>query len=48
MRVKPKIILSDSKLGFKDSDFWGANNIIEPENSIQNAIRKIKKQLNKL
>lgn len=48
MRVKPKIILSDSKLGFKDSDFWGANNIIEPESSIQNAIRKIKKQLNKL
>jgi|TARA_B110000914_G_scaffold191573_1_gene178198 hypothetical protein len=48
MKVNPKIILSDSKLGFKDSDFWGANNIIEPENSIQNAIRKIQKQLNKL
>lgn len=48
MRVKPKIILSDSKLGFIDLDFWGTDNIIEPEKSIQNAIRKIKKQLNRL
>jgi hypothetical protein len=31
MRVKPKIILSDSKLGFIDLDFWGTDNIIEPE-----------------
>ena len=48
MRVKPKIILSDSKLGFIDLDFWGTDNIIEPEKSIQNAIRKIKKQLNRI
>ena len=48
MRVKPKIILSESKLGFIDLDFWGTDNIIEPEKSIQNAIRKIKKQLNRL
>ena len=31
--------------GFADIDFWGSNNIIEPDKSIQNAIEKIQKKL---
>ena len=46
--INPSIILTDSKVGFKDLNFWGEDNIIEPENSIQNAIKKIKKKLNKI
>ena len=33
--------------GFSDPNFWGAYNIIEPEKSIESAIKKISKQLNK-
>jgi len=40
--------LTDSKLGFRDKDFWGINNIIEPENTIENAIKKIKRKLKRL
>tara|TARA_B100000795_G_scaffold180180_1_gene136432 strand:- start:2206 stop:3462 length:1257 start_codon:yes stop_codon:yes gene_type:complete len=46
--INPSIILTDSKVGFQDLNFWGEDNIIEPENSIQNAIKKIKKKLNKI
>ena len=46
--LNPAIILTDSKIGFKDSDFWGTENIIEPENTIQNAIKKIKRKLKKI
>jgi len=44
-RIKSSIILSDEALGFADPDFWGAYNIIEPEKSIESAIRKIQRQL---
>ena len=46
--LKSNVILTDSKLGFRDKDFWGINNIIEPENTIENAIKKIKRKLKKL
>jgi len=46
--INPSIILTDSKVGFQDLNFWGEDNIIEPENSIQNAIKKIKKKLDKI
>ena len=46
--INPSIILTDSKLGFQDLNFWGEDNIIEPENSIQNAIKKIKKKLDRI
>jgi len=46
--IKPSIILADSKTGFQDLDFWGEDNIIEPDNSIQNAIRKIQRKLKRL
>lgn len=45
--LKPTTILADETSGFKDPTFWGEYNIIEPEKSIEVAIEKIKKQLNK-
>ncbi len=44
-RLRSSIILSDAAIGFADPDFWGAYNIIEPEKSIESAIRKIQRQL---
>lgn len=44
-RIKSSIILSDEAIGFADPDFWGEYNIIEPEKSIESAIRKIQRQL---
>ncbi|MDG1572542.1 carboxypeptidase-like regulatory domain-containing protein [Robiginitalea sp. M366] len=44
-RVKSSIILSDAAEGFSDPDFWGEYNIIEPDKSIESAIRKIQRQL---
>ncbi|MFH6601902.1 carboxypeptidase-like regulatory domain-containing protein [Maribacter algicola] len=44
-RIKSSIILSDEALGFADPDFWGEYNIIEPEKSIESAIKKIQRQL---
>ena len=46
-RIRSNIILSDEALGFSDPDFWGEYNIIEPEKSIESAIKKIQKQLKK-
>jgi len=46
--IKPSIILADSKTGFQDLDFWGKDNIIEPDNSIENAIRKIQRKLKRI
>lgn len=47
-RIKSSIILSDEAIGFSDPDFWGEYNIIEPEKSIESAIRKIKRQLKRI
>ncbi|MEZ4811442.1 MAG: carboxypeptidase-like regulatory domain-containing protein [Allomuricauda sp.] len=44
-RIKRSIILSDEAIGFSDPDFWGEYNIIEPEKSIESAIKKIQRQL---
>lgn len=44
-RIKSTIILSDEAIGFADPDFWGSHNIIEPEKSIESAIKKIQRQL---
>lgn len=43
--IKPTIVMSDDVSGFADVQFWGNNNIIEPDKSIQNAIEKIQRQL---
>ena len=46
-RIKSSIILSEAAIGFSDPDFWGEYNIIEPEKSIESAIKKIQRQLRK-
>ncbi len=46
-RLKSSVILADEAIGFGDPDFWGKYNIIEPEKSIESAIKKIKRQLRK-
>jgi len=47
-RLKSSVVISDEASGFSDPEFWGAYNVIEPEKSIESAIRKIKKQLREL
>lgn len=44
-RLKPSVIISDEASGFSDPKFWGEFNVIEPEKSIDSAIKKIQKQL---
>ncbi|MBL7473507.1 carboxypeptidase-like regulatory domain-containing protein [Robertkochia sediminum] len=46
-RLRPTVILSDEASGFSDPDFWGPYNVIEPEKSIESAIKKIQRQLEK-
>lgn len=46
-RLKSSIILVDETSGFTDPDFWGEYNIIEPEKSIESAIKKIQRHLKK-
>ncbi len=43
--MRHSIIISDEASGFSDPDFWGAYNVIEPEKSIEVAIKKIQKRL---
>ncbi|MEM9142541.1 MAG: carboxypeptidase-like regulatory domain-containing protein [Bacteroidota bacterium] len=44
-RIRSSIILAEAASGFSDPDFWGEYNIIEPEKSIESAIKKIQRQL---
>ncbi|GGK24987.1 hypothetical protein GCM10007962_19060 [Yeosuana aromativorans] len=44
-KLKPNVILTEKTSGFADPKFWGEYNIIEPEKSIENAIKKINKKL---
>ena len=44
-RLRPTDIIAERAADFEDDDFWGAYNIIEPEQSIQNAIRQLSRQL---
>jgi hypothetical protein len=46
-RLRPTVVISDEASGFSDPDFWGEYNVIEPEKSIESAIKKIQKQLQK-
>ncbi|HKJ05850.1 MAG TPA: carboxypeptidase-like regulatory domain-containing protein [Flavobacteriaceae bacterium] len=47
-RLKRSVIMSDEASGFSDPDFWGEYNVIEPEKPIENAIKKIQRQLKRL
>lgn len=44
MAFKTDQSLSDKVSNFMDEDFWGAYNIIEPTESLENAVNKLKKQ----
>jgi hypothetical protein len=46
-RLRPSVIISDEASGFSEPEFWGEYNVIEPEKSIETAIKKIQKQLEK-
>ena len=39
------MIISDEISGFSDPDFWGTYNLIEPDKSIESAIEKIRRKL---
>ena len=43
-KLTSNIIISDKVSSLADPDFWGEYNIIEPEKSIESAIRKIKRK----
>ena len=47
-RLKSSVVINDEASGFSDPRFWGEYNVIEPEKSIESAIKKIQKQLRKL
>ena len=44
-RLRPFMIISDEISGFSDPDFWGTYNLIEPDKSIESAIEKIRRKL---
>lgn len=44
-RLKPSVIIADAVSGFSDPDFWGPYNVIEPEKSIESAINKIRRKI---
>lgn len=46
-RLRPSVIITDAISGFSDPDFWGKFNLIEPDKSIESAIEKIKKNIEK-
>ena len=43
-KLTSNVIMSDKVLSLADPDFWGEYNIIEPEKSIESAIRKIQRK----
>lgn len=45
LKINEFIIMADQNTGFNDPDFWGEYNVIEPEKSIESAIRKIQRKL---
>ncbi len=45
--LEPSVVLADEVSGFSDPDFWGPYNVIEPEKSIETAIDKIQRNLNR-
>ena len=47
-RMRMNVIMRDKASGFSDKNFWGAYNVIEPEKPIENAIKKIRKNLDKI
>ena len=46
-RLRPTVIITDAISGFSDPNFWGEYNLIEPDKSIESAIEKIRKNIEK-
>ena len=46
-RLRPTVIITDAISGFSDPNFWGQYNLIEPDKSIESAIEKIRKNIEK-
>lgn len=46
--LRPTVVLADEASGFSEPEFWGKYNIIEPEKSIENAIKKINRQFKRI
>lgn len=46
-RMRRSVILTDKTSGFSDPEFWGELNVIEPDKSIDNAIKKIQRNYKK-
>lgn len=46
-RIKMSVIMEEAVEGFLDDSFWGDYNLIEPDQPIEDAIKKIQKQLEK-
>jgi hypothetical protein len=44
---KQNMVFTEKVQDFADVDFWGEYNIIEPEISIENAIKKLSKNVKK-
>ncbi|MEI8005209.1 MAG: carboxypeptidase-like regulatory domain-containing protein [Bacteroidota bacterium] len=44
---RSNMVFTDKVQAFEDVDFWGENNIIEPDNSIESAIKKLSKSMKK-
>jgi len=44
-QIDEYIIMADQNVGFGDPNFWGEYNVIEPEKSIESAIKKIQRKL---
>ncbi|WP_179335891.1 carboxypeptidase-like regulatory domain-containing protein [Winogradskyella costae] len=46
-KLSPSVIITDAISGFSDPNFWGQYNLIEPDKSIETAIEKIRKSIEK-
>ncbi len=44
-RLRMNVIMEEAVDGFLDDDFWGDYNIIEPDQPIEEAIKRIQKSL---
>ena len=47
-RLKIDVIMEEAVSGFSDDEFWGDYNVIEPEQPIESAIKRIQKRLEKI
>src|SRR5690625_1083151 len=44
-RIKPSVVMSDDILGFEDPEFWGAQNVIQPDKNIREIIESIQDKI---